>query len=90
MPCGVVETIPDVLSHPHTRHRGDIWELDGYKGVGNAIRMSRTPAGVRRKPPRFGESNREVLAEAGYQKAEIDALIGDGIVVDKMRPPPAD
>jgi crotonobetainyl-CoA:carnitine CoA-transferase CaiB-like acyl-CoA transferase len=90
VPCGVVETIPDVLSHPHTRHRGDIWELDGYKGVGNAIRMSRTPAGVRRKPPRFGEGNRDVLAEAGYAKAEIDALIDEGIVIDKMRPPPVD
>ncbi|HUB97661.1 MAG TPA: CoA transferase [Stellaceae bacterium] len=90
VPCGVVETIPDVLTHPHTRHRGAIWELDGYKGVANAIRLSRTPAKLRRKPPRFGEGNRAVLKDAGYGAEEIEALIGDGIVIDKMRPPPAD
>jgi len=90
VPCGVVETVPDVLEHPHTRHRGMIVELDDYRGVANAIKMSRTPARVRRKPPRFGEANREVLSEAGYNAGEIDELVAQGIVFDRMRKPPED
>jgi hypothetical protein len=31
-----------------------------------------------------------VLAEAGYSAAEIDALVADGIVFDRMRKPPED
>ncbi len=90
VPCGVVESIPDVLTHPQTLARGMIVEEGEYKGVANAIRMSRTPARMRKKPPRFGEANREVLAEAGYSGAEIDALLAEGIVVETMRKPPAD
>jgi formyl-CoA transferase len=90
VPCGVVETIPDVLQHEQTRARNMIVERPGYKGVANAIRMSRTPAKVRRNPPRFAEANREVLAEAGYSAAEIDGLIDAGAVVGTMRKPPAD
>ncbi len=90
VPCGVVESIPDVLTHPQTLARGMIVEQGEYKGVANAIRMSRTPARVRRTPPRFGEANRAVLAEAGYSGAEIDALLAEGVVVAAMRKAPAD
>ncbi len=90
VPCGVVETIPDVFTHPQTLARGMIVEEGDYKGVANAIRMSRTPARVRRKPPRFGEANRDVLAEAGYSGTEIDALLAEGAVVAAMRKAPAD
>jgi crotonobetainyl-CoA:carnitine CoA-transferase CaiB-like acyl-CoA transferase len=90
VPCGVVETIPDVLTHPQTLARGMIAELGDYKGIANAIRFSRTPARVNRPPPQFGEGNREVLAAAGYGAAEIEALIKEGVVIDEMRPPPQD
>ena len=90
VPCGVVETIPDVFTHPQTLARGMIVEDGDYKGVANAIRMSRTPARVRRKPPRFGEANRAVLAEAGYSGTEIDALLAEGAVVATLRKAPAD
>lgn len=37
-------------------------------------RFSKSPASVRRLAPRLGEHTREVMAEAGYSAAEIDAL----------------
>lgn len=38
-------------------------------------RFSKSPASVRRLAPRLGEHTREVMAEAGYSTAEIDALL---------------
>jgi crotonobetainyl-CoA:carnitine CoA-transferase CaiB-like acyl-CoA transferase len=41
---------------------------------------SRTPAEPLRLAPRHGEHSREVLREAGYDEAEIDALVAAGAV----------
>ena len=86
----MVQEVPDVLTHPHTAHRGMIRTMGDYRGIFNAIRMSRTPATLRRTPPRFGAANREVLAEAGYSDAEIDALVAEGTVFTQMRRAPED
>jgi crotonobetainyl-CoA:carnitine CoA-transferase CaiB-like acyl-CoA transferase len=88
VPCGVVQEVADVLTHPHTLHRRMVYEEGAYKGVGAPVKLSRTPPGLRRLPPAFGEANREVLAEAGYSAAEIDRLIAEGVVAATMTPAP--
>jgi len=88
VPCGLVQELPDVLTHPHTLHRRMVYEQGSYKGVGAPLKLSRTPPGLRRPPPAFGAANREVLAEAGYSAAEIDRLIAAGIVAAEMKPAP--
>jgi crotonobetainyl-CoA:carnitine CoA-transferase CaiB-like acyl-CoA transferase len=80
VPCGVVQELPDALTHPHTLHRGMIYDDGAYRGVGNPIKMSRTPPALRRPPPHFGEASRAVLKEAGYGDAEIERLIQSGVV----------
>jgi crotonobetainyl-CoA:carnitine CoA-transferase CaiB-like acyl-CoA transferase len=40
-----------------------------------ATKFSEAPPTMHRVPPRLGEHSREVLAEAGYSNAEIDALV---------------
>jgi formyl-CoA transferase len=62
-----------------------VLEQGNYKGVGTAIKFSRTPASFRRLPPRFGEHSREVLQDAGFSAAEIDALVSGGIVPAERR-----
>ena len=88
VPCGVVQGLPDVLTHPHTRHRRMVYEEGAYKGVGAPVKLSRTPPALRRTPPAFGAGNREVLTEAGYSAAEIDRLIDAGIVATRMASAP--
>ncbi len=85
VPCGPVLEVPDVINHPHTRHRGMVTELGEYSGIGNPVKLTRTPASVRRPPPEFGSANREILAEAGYSQSEIDALIASGVVSEERR-----
>jgi len=85
VPCGLVQELPDVLTHPHTLHRDMIYEDGDYRGVGAPLKLSRTPPGLRRNPPRFGEANREVLQEAGYSAAEIERLMAAGIVAATMQ-----
>jgi formyl-CoA transferase len=65
VPCGPVLTVPEAMAHPHTRHRGMIVDMEGYRGTGAPIKLSRTPATYRRRPPAFGEHSDEVLAEIG-------------------------
>ena len=43
VPSGAVMEVPDVMEHPHTKHRGMVWEKDGYRNVGNPVKLSRTP-----------------------------------------------
>ncbi|MGQ0583681.1 MAG: CaiB/BaiF CoA transferase family protein [Reyranella sp.] len=85
VPSGAVLEVPDVMEHPHTKHRGMVWEKDGYRNVGNPVKLSRTPAGVRSKPKKFGTDTRAVLAEAGYSAAEIDRLVATGIAFTEIK-----
>ncbi len=85
VPSGAVLEVSDVMEHPHTRHRGMVWEKDGYRNVGNPVKLSRTPPGVRSKPKKFGTDTRAVLAEAGYSAAEIDRLVASGIALTEIK-----
>jgi formyl-CoA transferase len=89
VPAGQVLDIPAVMAHPHTRHRQMTVEGEGgYRGFGAPIKLSRSKAGVRSVPRKFGADNRAILAEAGYSVTEIDKLISSGIVPDKPKAPP--
>ena len=85
VPSGAVLEVPEVMEHPHTRHRGMVWEKDGYRNVGNPVKLSRTPAAVRSKPRKFGLDTKAVLAECGYSAAEIDKLVASGIALTELR-----
>ena len=51
VPAAAVQTVDQALAHPHTRHRGMVLEQGSYKGVGSPIKLSRTPATLRKLPP---------------------------------------
>ena len=85
VPSGAVMEVPDVMEHPHTKHRNMVWEKDGYRNVGNPVKLSRTPAAVRSKPKKFGADTRAVLAERGFSAAEIDALVASGVALTAIK-----
>ena len=85
VPSGAVMEVPDVMEHPHTRHRNMVWEKDGWRNVGNPVKLSRTPAEPRSKPRKFGTDTRAVLEELGYGATEIERMLTDGVAFTEMR-----
>src|SRR5690606_18694565 len=60
VPAAPVLNVEELLRHPHTRHRGMVLEKGGYRAIASPIKLSRTPAGLRRLPPAFGEHTEAV------------------------------
>ncbi len=85
VPAGPVMPVDAATAAPHTAHREMVTELDWYKGLGTPIKLSRTPGGTRRPPPRFGQDGAAVLARHGYSEADIAKLQQDGVLFDKRR-----
>jgi len=85
VPSAAVLEVSDVMEAPHTKHRGMVWEKDGWRNVGNPVKLSRTPPKVRTKPKKFGTDTRVVLQEAGYSAAEIDSLVASGVALTEIK-----
>jgi len=63
VPAAPVLGVGDILNHPHARHRGMLLEEGDYQGIASPIKLSRTPATLRRLPPGLGEHNEEVYSQ---------------------------
>lgn len=84
VPGGPILTVAEAFSQPHTAVREMILsDGKGYRGAGIPIKLGRTPGRLDRVPPRFGEHNREVLRDAGFGEAEIDALIRGRVLIEQ-------
>jgi len=88
VPMAPVNDIEDLVQDPQAVHNGTLFEVDDDPGYGRVRqlrsppRFSRTPASLRRMPPRHGEHTRVLLREAGFDDAEIDALIESRAVAE--------
>ncbi len=71
VPVGPVNTADKLFVDPHLEARGMLVEVeqpDGSRPVvlpGPPIKMTATPAGIYRRPPRLGEHTTEILSEVG-------------------------
>ena len=75
VPCGAVRRIDQVVADPHTHHREMVVDIGDYRGTGSPIKLSRTPASYRSKPPAFAQHTDEVLKEHGLDPAAFDAVL---------------
>jgi crotonobetainyl-CoA:carnitine CoA-transferase CaiB-like acyl-CoA transferase len=87
VPFGKVKTIREFAEDPQARHNRTIFDAEHAEaGTMRYVRypghLSATPACLYRHPPRLGEHNAEILAEAGYSAEEIDGLRSRRIIAD--------
>ena len=86
--CGPINRLDQVFEDPHVKARGMVADVP-HKAIGGAparliaspLRLSGTPAGIRRAPPVLGEHTEEVLRELlGCDDAEIGELRAAGAI----------
>jgi crotonobetainyl-CoA:carnitine CoA-transferase CaiB-like acyl-CoA transferase len=80
IPVTPLNSVDDVIQDPHLAESGfyvsTAHPTEGkLRTMAAPGRWSATPPGELRPAPRLGEHSAEVLAEAGYTRAEIEALI---------------
>jgi crotonobetainyl-CoA:carnitine CoA-transferase CaiB-like acyl-CoA transferase len=79
VPCGPIYAMDQVFADPQVRHLGVAVDVESrvhgrFRVVGQAARLSRTPARVASAAPEAGEHTDEVLTELGYSAQDIAAL----------------
>jgi formyl-CoA transferase len=83
--CAPVHSLAEALEDEQTRVNQMVLEMEHptagtVRALAAPIRLSATPASVRRVPPRLGEHNREVLAELGYDDDAVETLLAAGVL----------
>jgi crotonobetainyl-CoA:carnitine CoA-transferase CaiB-like acyl-CoA transferase len=80
VPAMKVNSVRDILTDPQLEETlFEMREIEGegtYRAMKPGIRFSRSPATIRREPPRIGRDTDEVLAELGPDEAEPTTQLG--------------
>lgn len=82
-PFGPVHDFEGFINDPQTQHNGTVFEVEDSDGartryLTHPARFEKTPAVFTRPAPMLGEHSDTVLAEAGFDDAEVDALRASG------------
>ncbi len=75
-----VLTMAEAPEHPHNVARGTFTEVAGITQPRPAPRFSRTDGSIRRPPPHAGQHTDEVLADYGFEAAEVASLRDAGAI----------
>ncbi len=80
LPCGPINTIPEVFNHPQAEERGFILESEHSSGEriklsGFPYKFSKTPAELHLPPPTLGEHTEQILKDIlGFSDEKISRL----------------
>lgn len=86
IPAGPVLSIAEMHEDPQVLAREMVTSVEHpvagtVKTIGTPVKFHGTPGGVHCAAPVFGEHTRDIMRDAGYADAAIDALIDSGVLV---------
>ncbi len=90
IPSGPVLSIKEMQNHPQTLARDMVPSVEHpvagtVQTIGLPVKFSGTPGKVVHAAPLFGQHTREVLAEHGFTKVEIDGLVNEGAAIEPQK-----
>ena len=79
VPCGPIHDYAEVFADEHTQAREMEVSVEHpvegtIRALGIPVKLSDTPGAIRRPAPLLGQHTEEILREAGFSAAEIEAL----------------
>jgi crotonobetainyl-CoA:carnitine CoA-transferase CaiB-like acyl-CoA transferase len=79
VPAGRINSVPEALGDPQAEARGMVIDVvhpraGATKALGPVVKLSATPAAVRRPAPTLGQHTDEILAELGLASAHLRSL----------------
>jgi crotonobetainyl-CoA:carnitine CoA-transferase CaiB-like acyl-CoA transferase len=80
VPCGPINSIPEVFRDPQVVHRGMRIDIGAVPQVASPFRFAEAPIAYDRPPPLLGEHTVEILGELGMSAAQIEQLRTDGVL----------
>ena len=86
LPCGPINTIPEVFAHPQADARGLVADVEHDTAgtvtlLGVPYKLSLTPASIRTPPPMLGQHTEEVLSELlDYSSSDLADLREHGAI----------
>lgn len=86
LPCGRINSIPEVFAHPQAQARGMTLETEHasagtVKLTGFPYKFSRTPAEIQKPPPMLGQHTEDVLMSLlGYSSEDVAGLRNKGAI----------
>jgi crotonobetainyl-CoA:carnitine CoA-transferase CaiB-like acyl-CoA transferase len=85
VPCGPINSLHDILLHPHTFYRKMVVETchpkaGKIKTIGMPIKFSNYNFSVNYPPPSKGEHSAQILRDMGYPQSEIDILFREKVI----------
>jgi crotonobetainyl-CoA:carnitine CoA-transferase CaiB-like acyl-CoA transferase len=85
VPCGPINTIPEILSEPQIVHREMLRHLPhptagSVPQIVSPLKFRQLPLTFENAPPLLGAHTTEVLTELGLSAVEIESLVRSGVV----------
>jgi crotonobetainyl-CoA:carnitine CoA-transferase CaiB-like acyl-CoA transferase len=80
VPCGPINTIPEVFADPQVRHRRMRRDIGAVPQVASPLRFAEAPLAYEKPPPGLGEHTGEILGELGIGAAQVEQLRKEGVL----------
>jgi crotonobetainyl-CoA:carnitine CoA-transferase CaiB-like acyl-CoA transferase len=84
VPCGPIHNLGQALEDPQIQHQKMVLTVEQPTGkmriLGFPVKLSETPAELKRPAPKLGEHTGEILAGIGFSENQVQAFKRKGAI----------